>query len=278
MSKSSIRKPPVPTLSGNWKNPSSKPKIVLYSQEHANCTCYENIFNHQFETVITGSEDEFLERLRTSPADAAVVCFCTAKEKNAEEFLKLESLAGPLPSLSCSVEISAGFVSHMAQRGFERFLSCRMPPEKIRAVIYEAISHGGLLEYIENYYPIKYVKTQKRLSHHLNKTIQEIVHTFPSRIHESEMAQRLGISRNYIQKMCKQAFGITYIKLLRRIYMRQALHLMRRTPLDNTEIALQLNYSETGNMARDFRKELGCSPTEARKLLSDHSPEELLHP
>ncbi len=51
--------------------------------------------------------------------------------------------------------------------------------------------------------------------------------------------------------------------------------MMKHTNLDNTEIALQLNYSEETSMARDFRKEIGLSPTEARKRLTSQSPVEL---
>ncbi len=54
--------------------------------------------------------------------------------------------------------------------------------------------------------------------------------------------------------------------------------MMQHTNLDNTEIALQLNYSEESNLARDFRSELGYSPTEARRRLIQHTPEELLIP
>jgi AraC-like DNA-binding protein len=63
---------------------------------------------------------------------------------------------------------------------------------------------------------------------------------------------------------------------MRCIWIHQALRLMQKTTLDNVEIAQQLNYSEESNMARDFRKELGYSPSEARKRLTTQSPDTLL--
>jgi AraC-like DNA-binding protein len=51
---------------------------------------------------------------------------------------------------------------------------------------------------------------------------------------------------------------------------------MKYTSLDNTEIALHLNYSEESSLARDFRKEFGFSPNEARQLLAKQTPRELL--
>ena len=113
-------------------------------------------------------------------------------------------------------------------------------------------------------------------SHHTGKMVDLIIHAFPRRLQENKMARRLGVSPNWLYKLCRQAFGMSYTKLLRRIWIYQALQMMRDSKLDNTEIALQLNYSEESSMARDFRKELGCSPTEARLHLTRKSPEEIL--
>lgn len=90
------------------------------------------------------------------------------------------------------------------------------------------------------------------------------------------MAAQLGISVRTLQKHCRDAFGKTYTRLLRRIWIYQALRLMQQTKFDNTEIALHLNYTEETNLARDFHKELGYNPSEARRLLLRYSPEELL--
>ena len=55
---------------------------------------------------------------------------------------------------------------------------------------------------------------------------------------------------------------------------------MKSTNLDNTAIALQLDYSDGSSLARIFRKEIGYSPNEARKLLAtaNSNPQELLSP
>ena len=46
--------------------------------------------------------------------------------------------------------------------------------------------------------------------------------------------------------------------------------------MDNNEIAFYLHYSEESSMARDFRKELGINPTEARQQLIKQKHQELL--
>jgi len=91
-----------------------------------------------------------------------------------------------------------------------------------------------------------------------------------------EFALRLGIDRGWLHKLCKEAFGISLTALLRSVWVHQALRMMQHTTLDNMEIALQLDYSEESSMAREFRKELGYCPTEARTQLIEKSPEELL--
>jgi AraC-like DNA-binding protein len=91
-----------------------------------------------------------------------------------------------------------------------------------------------------------------------------------------EFARRLGIDRGWLHKLCKHAFGKSLTALLRHVRVRQALRMMKHTHLDNTDIALQLCYSEESSMAREFRKELGYGLTEACKRLSQRTPEELL--
>jgi transcriptional regulator GlxA family with amidase domain len=51
---------------------------------------------------------------------------------------------------------------------------------------------------------------------------------------------------------------------------------MRNTSLDDTEIALRLGHEDESSLGRIFRKELGYSPSEARRRLAGQTPDELL--
>jgi transcriptional regulator GlxA family with amidase domain len=51
---------------------------------------------------------------------------------------------------------------------------------------------------------------------------------------------------------------------------------MRNTSLDDTEIALRLGHEDESSLGRIFRKELGYSPSEARRRLGSQTPGELL--
>jgi AraC-like DNA-binding protein len=247
-----------------------KPKLILYSQELPNCTCYERIFNTVFESQSADTVESFLSSIQTAKADAAVVRCCSAQEESVEELLRLDALAGPVPVLTCSRKLNPSFIQLATQRGVDRFLLCDMPEEKIRDLIYEAIQVGGLKAFLETCCP------GSLSTPYVRRMIDEIVHAFPHRLAESEMAKRLGISQRWLQKTCRQAFGKTFKRLMRRIWIHQALRLMQKTTLDNVEIAQQLNYSEESSLARDFRKELGYNPTKARRRLIEQSPEALL--
>jgi transcriptional regulator GlxA family with amidase domain len=76
--------------------------------------------------------------------------------------------------------------------------------------------------------------------------------------------------------VCQQAFDKTFTHLVRRVWVYQALNMMKNTDLDNTEIAFQLHYTDASSLARIFRKELGYSLSEARKHLIENSPMEIL--
>lgn len=249
----------------------SKPKLLLFSQELPNCPCFNTLFNTEFEAQPTESEEAFLESIQRTDIAAAVVCFCSSSEHDAENLLRLDALTGPVPLLTCSKALNLDFVKFAARRGVNLFLRCGMEKRKIHDLIFEAIRRGGLEEFLQSCCP-----GGLATSPYVRKIVDGIVHSFPHRLHANDMAQNLGIGRRRFQDVCKQAFGISFLQLIRRIWVHQALRMMQHTSLDNTDIALQLNYREESSLARDFRKELGYNPNEARKRLNKDTPEELL--
>jgi len=248
-----------------------RPKIVLRCQDLRRCHCYHRILHAEFEVYSVDTEEAFVKETNDKDADAVVICLCSAPEQEADDLLPMISFANHLSVLTCTKTLDPDFIRWAVQRGADRFLLCAMETEKIRSLILEAIQGGGLREFLQSG-----CQGHTTVSPHVRKMIDEIIHTFLHRLHESEMAQRLGIGRSWVQKLCRQAFGMTFTHLMRRLWIYQALRLMQRTTLDNVEIALQLHYSEESSLARDFRKELGYNPTEARKRLIEQSPEALL--
>ena len=147
-----------------------------------------------------------------------------------------------------------------------------MRPDKILDIVDDAIRKTGLREYFKLRWP-----NSLDSSPHISKLVDEIIRFFPQRMKVEELAAKLGINRSWLHKLCKESFGRSLTALMRHIWVYQALYMMQNTNLKNLDITMQLNYSEESSMARDFRKELGFCPTEARKRLNERSPEELLH-
>jgi len=249
----------------------SKRKLILFSPELPNCHCHDRIFKTQYETLTVSVEDEFLAKLSSEPADAAVICFCSARVEDVEHVLRFNALTGPIPVLTCTNTLNPEFIREATQGGVARFIVCDMDAEKIADIINSAIRDKELKEYFETLWP-----GSLQSSYYIRKLIDEIVHVFPHRMKVSEFAERLGIDRGWLHKLCKQAFGMPLTVILRHIWVYQALRMMQYTNLDNTEIALQLNYSEESSMSRDFRKELGLSPNEARQELTKNNTPKFL--
>ena len=147
-----------------------------------------------------------------------------------------------------------------------------MDIQKVKDIIIDTIRNHGLKEFLNDNF-----LNGIDLSPYISKLIDEIVYNFPHRLNVTEYANRLEIDRGWLYKLCKQTYNKSPTSLLRTIWVHQALRMMQHSNLDNLDISLQLNYTEQSSMARDFHKELGCSPSEARVMLIKHSPEHLLN-
>jgi AraC-like DNA-binding protein len=216
-------------------------------------------------------EEDFVKKIRRSNADAAVLCFCSAEEKDVDLLSRLNSLAGPIPVLACNKTYNPNFVSLAAQQGVRHFLLCDMENNRIWNLISTAIREETLQSFLESCWP-----GCLTASPYAGKMINELVNAFPSRLSTVELSRQLGIGDRTVQMICQQTFGMTCTRLMRWISIYHALTMMKNTDLDNTEIAIQLQYSDQSSLARIFRKELGYSPGEARRRLAMQSPETLL--
>lgn len=225
----------------------------------------------EFATDVVGTETEFSERLGLMRTDAAVLCFCSARDVSVDELMCLVAAAGPIPTLACCRNYNPSFIHLAASRGVTRFLLCEMEAEAIRKFVSRTIRVGGLRELLESHSP-----GGLRSSPHMGKLVSDIVQTFPRRLTIDEASQRLGIKARRLQTICREAFGRSFTHLLRLIRVHHALTTMQNTRLDNTEIALRLGYEDESSLARIFRKELGYSPSEARRRLAGQTPNQLL--
>jgi AraC-like DNA-binding protein len=248
-----------------------KQRLILYSRELKNCPYYSRIFNSEYEIITAKSEGDFYKNIYNKPIDAAVVCFCSAQENDIDNLLRIDAMTGPVAVVACSKILNPEFVRKAAQRGIARFFLCGMQTDKIRDIINDATLNTGLREYFKSHW-----SGCLDSSPHISRLIEEIIHVFPRRMKVNELAERLGIDRGWLHKICKHTFGRPPTTLMRHLWVQQALYMMRHTNLNNIDIALQLNYTEESSMAREFRKELGYSPNTARRQLAKYTADELL--
>lgn len=250
----------------------SKHRILLFCSEQKKCIYHNFIFNKDYEIVTTNNEEKFLYYLKKLPVDAAIICSYSANVQDVEKLLSLDVLTGPIPVLICSKDLNPEFIQKATQRGISRFLVSDMDIQKVKDIIIDTIRNHGLKEFLNDNF-----LNGIDLSPYISKLIDEIVYNFPHRLNVTEYANRLEIDRGWLYKLCKQTYNKSPTSLLRTIWVHQALRMMQHSNLDNLDISLQLNYTEQSSMARDFHKELGCSPSEARVMLIKHSPEHLLN-
>ena len=249
----------------------TKSKVIAYSNEQADCPRFNKIFA-DFEIIRSDSQKDFFEKINSLPADAAVICFCSCGEKDAEKLPLMNALTGPIPLFACSKSPDSDFIFHSGQAGIEGFLVCDSNIEEIRERVQHAIRRGGLKRHLESRYPGCLAS-----SIYVHKMIDLIVQKFPQRLKEKDVAESLDISMQWLESLIVKGFGMNYSRFIRRIWVYQALLMMNNTMLSNSEIAEELYWTEETNMGRDFNKELHISPGKARKLLlSGMGPEEFL--
>lgn len=248
----------------------SRSRILLYVHESVNCTRLRRVFNHHFDLEVVYSRDQFLSKANNNSIDLGVLCYCYANEQDLYEVVGLKNKTSHIPVLVSTKFPNPEFIAKGARLGLEHFLLCEMPVDRIKSSIEMCIETHGMLLFVNN------LVLQKAQSPYTSKIVRAIHHALPGHPDVSELAELLDISQRWLQVLIRRIFGLTYTKLIRKITIYQALNLMKNTNLDNTEIALKLRYSEENSLYRIFNKELGISPSSARKQLIHKNPEELL--
>lgn len=86
-------------------------------------------------------------------------------------------------------------------------------------------------------------------------------------IHAEDVAQHLGVSRQYLNRKLKQEVGLTITDCIRREKIVHTKNLLSKTTLSLEKIVEQCGYSDLNQLLRQFRKEAGETPTQFRRKL-----------
>jgi len=243
---------------------------LIYVRDKTSCPHLHQIFNHEFQLTVTYDRDEFEAKTSNKDIDIGIICCCYANERDLKMLAELKGKVNHLPLIICSKIPNPNFISRGVKKGLDHFILCNMPREKIRSCLKTVILEDELRVFIEDHINPDVV------SPYTERIIKEILHTLPKYLEISELAKILGISTRWTQSLFKKIFGITYSTLKQRILIYQALQLMKNTQLDNTEIAMEMSYSDENSLYRLFRNVLGYSPTQARNYLLKTNPSILL--
>jgi AraC-like DNA-binding protein len=82
----------------------------------------------------------------------------------------------------------------------------------------------------------------------------------------SEVADVVGLSPFHFLRLFKRETGVTPYRFLMQARIRKAIELLRETSLPVTEIAFEVGFGDLSNFINFFRREIGCSPSQFRKL------------
>ncbi|PHU37659.1 AraC family transcriptional regulator [Agathobacter ruminis] len=85
----------------------------------------------------------------------------------------------------------------------------------------------------------------------------------------SDLATELHLSEKYISRYFKESFHLTISQYLEHLRLTQAKHLLKKTDLAITEVALQAGFSDVSYFVRRFHKVVGTSPLRYRKNPTD---------
>src|SRR5699024_1440227 len=96
----------------------------------------------------------------------------------------------------------------------------------------------------------------------------EAVENDPTIQNVTDLATHLHISTRSVQRLAATYVGVPPAFLIRRRRLQEAAELLRQNPgLDLTELAHESGYADHAHLTRDFRTNLGFTPSNYRSAL-----------
>lgn len=147
--------------------------------------------------------------------------------------------------------------------------SCRSrKPKKVNVEFYydiKAAEEAG-------YRPCKRCKPEVELSPHIEvvrNIITFLVNNYKQDLKLKDIAESVGLSPFYLERLFKQETSETPRTYLEKIRIDKAAHLLKSTTLTNLEICYEVGFQSPSNFYKAFRNLKNCSPSEYRKGLQN---------
>ncbi|MEC1373492.1 Ada metal-binding domain-containing protein [Heyndrickxia oleronia] len=94
--------------------------------------------------------------------------------------------------------------------------------------------------------------------------ISFLINHYTQRLVLNDIAENVGISPFYLERLFKQETNETPRAYLERIRIDKAAHLLKNTQLSNLDICYGVGFHSPSNFYRAFRRVKNCSPSEFR--------------
>ena len=121
-----------------------------------------------------------------------------------------------------------------------------------------------LLENVGDITPAASPKNQR--SEFIRPAIEYINENFGENITVEKLAEILHISKSYFMNRFKQAAGVSAVEYIIQLRIKKACEFLIRTDKTVTEISFECGFKNLSNFNRQFRKIIGCTPNEYRKI------------
>lgn len=147
--------------------------------------------------------------------------------------------------------------------------SCRSrKPKKINVEFFYAI------EEVENagYRACKRCEPKAEHSPHIGivkDVIFFLVNHYKQRLELQDIANHVGMSPYYLERLFKQETSETPRTYLEKIRIDKAAHLLKNTDRTNLEICYEVGFQSSSNFYKAFRRCKGCSPSEYRNVIGE---------
>lgn len=86
-----------------------------------------------------------------------------------------------------------------------------------------------------------------------------------------------GVSKSYFCALAQQTFGMSFMRLVRRLRVRRAAELLATTSQSITEIGYTVGFRDLRQFERAFHQVYGCAPSAYRRRIREQWQREFLH-
>ncbi|MFB9328231.1 AraC family ligand binding domain-containing protein [Paenibacillus aurantiacus] len=109
---------------------------------------------------------------------------------------------------------------------------------------------------------------------YIRQAVEWIGHHYSQRITVEEIARKIGLNRTYLSSLFQERLGMSLQGYLLHVRMKQAAELLRQPELSVSDVSRSVGYLDPFLFSKMFKKTVGQSPSQYRKLLdTDTKPD-----